>query len=204
MLLLEGKLHDPMLELALDEFPVRTKLNDESPCSIRLMEPGDETAFRDFHAVIPEREQLFIRNQIKDGTLFREWMADTESGEHLPLLAFVDGHLAAMGYLHQRPGGWKRHIGEVIFLTHPDYRGLGLIDRLLEEIIRMARHCGLTKLESELNGERVSAIEAMASAGFTETLRIPEHVQDMQAQYHDYVLMGMNLLPPFEDLGVGD
>ncbi len=193
-----------MLELALEEFPVRTTLFDETPCSIRLMEEGDEAAFRELHAVIPEREQLFIRSRIKDGTLFREWMADRGSGEHLPLLAFIDGRLAALGYLHQRPGGWKRHIGEVNVLTHPEYRGLGLIDRLIEQIIRLARHSGLTKLESELNGERVSAIEALELAGFTEMLRVPDHIQDMQAQYHDYVLMGLDLVASFDDLGVGD
>ena len=118
-----------MLEIALEKFPVRTELVDGTPCSIRPMEVGDEFAFRNFHAVIPDREQLFILNQIKDGSLFEEWMADPESGEHNAFLAFVDARLVAMGYLRQRMGGWKRHIGEVCFLTHPDYRGMGLIDR---------------------------------------------------------------------------
>ena len=193
-----------MLELALEKFPVRTTLSNQAPCSIRLMEPCDELPFRDFHTVIPDREQLFLRNQIKDGTLFREWLADQESGQHLPLLAFVDGHIAGMGYLNQRPGGWKRHIGAVTFLTHPDYRGLGLIDLLLEEIIEMARHCGLTKLESELNGERASAIEALALSGFKEIVRIPDYIRDMKANDHDYVLMGMELVASFENLGAGD
>ena len=193
-----------MLELALEKFPVRTILSDEAPCSIRLLELGDEVPFRDFHTVIPDREQLFLRNQIKDGTLFREWLADQESEEHLPLLAFVDGRIAGMGYLNQRLGGWKRHIGVVTFLTHPDYRGLGLINLLLEEIIEMARHCGLTKLESELNGDRVSAIEALATSGFKEVVRIPDYVRDMKANHHDYVLMGMELVASFENLGAGD
>lgn len=193
-----------MLESALEKFPVRTKLVDDVHCSIRLMEIGDELMFRNFHAVIPDREQLFLRNQIKDGTLFREWMANPETGEHLPLLAFVDGRIVAMGYLNQRLGGWKRHIGAVTFLTHPNYRGLGLIDLLLEEIIDLARHCGLTKLESEINGERVSAIEALAVSGFCEIVRIPDYVRDMKANSHDYVLMGMELVADFEFLGAGD
>ncbi|MEZ5431301.1 MAG: GNAT family N-acetyltransferase [Verrucomicrobiales bacterium] len=77
--------------------------------------------------------------------------------EHLPLIAFVDGRAAAMGSLHQRLGGWKRHIGKVHFLTNPDHRGLGLIDLLLREIIEVAKHCGLTRLESELNRTHHSA-----------------------------------------------
>ncbi len=193
-----------MLEDALEKFPVRTTLSDETPISIRPMEAGDEGAFRDFHTVIPDQEQLFLRNQIRDGSLFQEWMSDPEGGEHLPLLAFIDGKLTAMAYLHQPRGGWKRHVGGVTFLTHPDFRGLGLIDLLLAEVIELAKHCGLTKLESELNGERVIAIESLGMVGFQELLRLPHYVQDMKGRSHDYVLMGMNLVASFEYLGAGD
>ena len=94
-------------------------------------------------------------------------MNDPEFSEHLPLLVFVDGRLAGPGTLHQRPGGWKRHIEEVYFLTHPDFRGMGVLDMLLEEIIDLSRHRGLTKLESSVNGERKSAIESMVSASLS-------------------------------------
>ncbi|MCB1091421.1 MAG: GNAT family N-acetyltransferase [Verrucomicrobiae bacterium] len=193
-----------MIEIALEKFPVRAVLNDGSPCSIRPMEKQDEIAFSEFHSVIPDREQLFIKNRIKDGSLFREWISDSTYGEHLPLTAFVDGRLVATGSLHQRMGGWKRHIGKVYFLTHPEHRGLGLIDVLLEEIIEVARHCGLTKLESEINGERASAIESMAAVGFRELVRLPDYICDMRGLPHDYVLMGMDLVASFENLGAGD
>lgn len=193
-----------MRDLALDKFPVRLDLKDGTPCSIRVMEPGDEGAFRDFHAVIPEEEQLFIRKQIKEGSLFREWIEGPDCEEHVILLAHVDGKLVGLGTLHLRPGGWKRHIGKVYFLTHPEYRGLSMIDALLALIVEISEHLGLTRLESELNGERVSAIEAMGAAGFTELVRLPGYVQDMKANYHDYVLLGMNLVADFENLGAGD
>ncbi len=193
-----------MLEQVLDRFPTRGVLRDGSPFSIRPPEAGDEVAFRDFHQFIPEREQLFVRSQIQDGSLFRELTGDPSFEDQLPLLAFIDGRMVALGLLRQRIGGWKRHIGKVFFLTHPDYTGLGLIDQLLEQIIDSARHCGLTKLESELNGEREAAIASMAAVGFRELVRLPGYIQDMQAEYHDYVVMGMELIAPFEFLGAGD
>ena len=188
----------------LENYPVRSTLKDGAPCSVRPMEQGDEHAFRDFHTVLPEEEQLFVRNQIKDGTLFKLWMEDPEFNENLPLLAFVDGRLAGMGTLHQRLGGWKRHIGEVYFLTHPNFRGNGILDLMLEQIIDVSRVRGLTKLESSVNGERKSAIDSMVSAGFRELVRLPDYILDMQAQPHDYVLLGMELVAPFENLGAGD
>lgn len=173
-------------------------------CSIRLMTEDDEAAFRSFHTVIPEREQLFIKSEIRDGSLFRRWMSQPELGRHIALLAFVDGELSAIGSLHQRLGGWKRHIGDVYFHTHPHFRGFGILDKLRDAVIDIARHSGLTRLESELNGERTSAIQSMAAAGFRELLRLPDYVQDMRANCHDYVLMGMDLMPAYENLGTGD
>lgn len=193
-----------MIDPSLENFPARKTLKGDIPVSVRLMEKEDEIAFRDFHSVIPEREQLFIRNRIKDGTLFKDWMDDPEFVQNVPLVAFVDGKLAATGSLHIRPGGWKRHIGQTYFLTHPNYRGLGLIDFLLECIIEVSKYRGLTRLESELNGERESAIQSLCAVGFRELVRLPDYIQDMKAQYHDYVLMGMELIPSYENLGTGD
>ncbi len=192
------------MDIILERYPLRTELNDGSPCSIRPPAAADEAPFAAFHGVIPESEQLFVRAQIRDGSLFRKWTSDPSFETNLPLLAFVDGQLAGIGVLRQRPGGWKRHIGRVSFLTHPDFHGLGLIDQLLAEIVEAARHRGLTRLESELNGERRTAVRAMAGVGFEELVRIPGYVQDMKAEHHDYVMMGLKLIPEFENLGTGD
>jgi len=193
-----------MPDYTLDRFPVSPTLRDGSACIIRPITEADEDAFQEFHSVIPERECLFIRSQIRDGSLFRQWSGDLEFEMNLPLLAFIDGQISAMGVLQQRPGGWKRHIGKVHFLTHPDYVGLGLIDVVVEQIVESARQYGLVRLESELNGERESAISAMTSAGFTELVRLPNYIQDMNAENHDFVLMGMELIASFENLGTGD
>ncbi|MDF1815090.1 MAG: GNAT family N-acetyltransferase [Verrucomicrobiales bacterium] len=131
-------------------------------------------------------------------------MAGNDKGDHFSLLAFIDGRLAAFGSLHLRPGGWKRHIGKVHFLTSPAHRGLGLIDLMVNEIIEVSLHCGLSKLETEINGEREVGIKALQGAGFCELIRIPDYIQDISGQPHDYVLLGMDLIPSFENLGTGD
>src|SRR4029079_2752310 len=96
--------------------------------------------------------------------------------------------------LHQRHGGWKRHIGLVTVLTHPEYRGRDVAQILVAEVIEAARFLGLKKLESELNGERKVAIRALEMLGFAQLLWLPDYVLDMQAQPHDYVVMGMDLI----------
>ena len=65
-------------------------------------------------------------------------------------------------------------------MTNPDHRGLGLIDLLLREIIEVAKHCGLTRLESELNGERTTALKSLGAMGFEELVRLPDYIQVLQ------------------------
>lgn len=193
-----------MLETALARFPVRVELNNGTPCSIRPLEPSDEGAFREFHLAVPEHERLFIKHRIRDESLFHEWCAEPDYESNLPLLAFVDGRLVALGTLHQRQGGWKRHIGLVTLLTHPDYHGLGLVDCLVKQILEVARECGLIRLEAEMNGEREVAIKALATAGFSELLHLTDYILDMSGEPHDYVLLGLELRPSEDALGVGD
>ncbi len=193
-----------MIQDALEKYPVRKNLANGIQCMIRPLEASDETAFHEFYMAVPEQERAFIKHRVTDGGLFHEWCSEIDYEQNLPMLAFADGKMIGDITLHQRSGGWKRHIGLVSVLTHPDFRNIGLADALIEEIVEVARHAGLTKLEAEFNGERVVAMKALGLCGFSELIRIPAYVQDMNANYHDYVLMGMDLHPPEELMGPGD
>jgi RimJ/RimL family protein N-acetyltransferase len=105
--------------------------------------------------------------------------------------------------LHQRLGGWKRHVGLLTFLTHPDYRGRDVAKALVEEAVQIARHLELKKLEAELNGERTVAIKALEQIGFRELMRLSDYVCDMNGESHDYVFMGMDLLTDEEYAAAG-
>ena len=193
-----------MADPDIERFPVRVTLRDGSPCSIRPLQESDESAFREFHKAIPEREQLFVRNEIADGSLFHRWIADSEFNATLPLIAFVDGSMAGLATLQLRNGGWKHHIGKLALLTHPDFHNLGIVDKLVAEIVTSAKNNGLLRLESELNRDREKAIKALAEAGFEQFLRLTDYIQDMRGNFHDYVLMGTSLRASFENLGLGD
>jgi GNAT superfamily N-acetyltransferase len=106
--------------------------------------------------------------------------------------------------LHQRLGGWKRHIGLVTVLTHPQYRGRDVAKILVTELVEVARALGLRRLEAELNGERKVAIRALEQIGFCQLLHLPQHVLDMKTIPHDYVFMGADLHLNEEYSGVGE
>jgi GNAT superfamily N-acetyltransferase len=192
-----------MIEIALEKFPVTCSL-DDIEITIRPLQEKDESAFGEFFMAIPEEERLFIKHRITDGALFHEWCQEIDYEVNLPLLALAGDRIVGDGTLHQRSGGWKRHIGLVSVLTLPDFRGKGIVDLLIAEMVEIARHAGLAKLEAEFNGERKAGMKAFGKVGFTELVRLPDYVQDMHRNNHDYVLMGMDLIADEELLGAGD
>jgi RimJ/RimL family protein N-acetyltransferase len=192
-----------LLQDYLDKYPMDVTLRDGTECVVRPLNKRDDTRLQKFFLIVPEEERLFIKQPITDRTMFRQWCRQPDFERNLPMLMLQGKKIIGESTLHQRAGGWKRHIGLVTILTHPDYRGRDVSKVLVRELIDIARHCGLRRLEAELNGERTVAINVLAQLGFSKLMCKADYVLDMKAVTHDYVLMGRNLKQDEEYAGVG-
>lgn len=191
------------LEFALEKYPIQVEAKGGLKCVVRPLCRRDEKAISSLLLAVPEHERLFIKRRVTDGVVFHEWCKKIDYNYNLPLLLTHNRKVIAEGTLHQRDGGWKSHIGLVSVLTHPKFRGIGLSGILIRELVEMARHAGLYRLEAEFNGERDIAIREFALAGFKELVRLPDYVKDLDATFHDYVLMGRRLRTDEEYASVG-
>ncbi|HUA69116.1 MAG TPA: GNAT family N-acetyltransferase [Candidatus Saccharimonadales bacterium] len=191
------------IELELQKFPKVVTLKDGTKVTLRPLRRNDEKDFHKFFLGIPETERMFIKHRVTDFEVIRDWCQNIDYGRNLPLVALIGGKIIGDGTLHQQLGGWKRHIGRVSVLVHPDFRGRGLARALIGEIIEIARSAGLEKVEAEFIGEQEPAIKVFAMLGFSQLLRLEEYVKDMQAIPHDYILMGLQLKTDEEYAGVG-
>ena len=181
------------LDSVLDRFPREVNLKGGVTCLQRPLEREDEAAFHRFFLAVPEQERMFIKHRVTDPDVIHDWCQNIDLGRNLPLLALSSGRIIADATLHQQLGGWKRHIGRVSVLVHPQFRGRGLAKALVVEIIEVARNIGLEKLEAEFIGEQETAIKLFGLLGFSSLVRLPGYVRDMKAISHDYVLMGLGL-----------
>ncbi len=191
------------LEFELQKFPKEIKLKDGSVCNLRPLQKDDEKKFHDFFLAVPEAERMFIKHRVTEPQVIHDWCESIDLDRNLPLLALMDGKIVGDATLHQQLGGWKRHIGRVSVLVHPQYRGRGLARGLVSEIVEIARQSGLEKVEAEFIGEQAAAIKMFALLGFSNLLRLEDYVKDMQAIPHDYILMGLGLKTDEEYAGVG-
>jgi GNAT superfamily N-acetyltransferase len=187
----------------LERFPKKVALKDRSTVTIRPLQTADEGVFHEFFGAIPETERMLFKDRVTDRAVIRAWCQQIDYGRTLPLLAFAGKKVAADATLHQTLGGWRRHIGQIRVVVHPQYRGRGLAHKLVSELIAIASNLGLEKLEAEFMAEQLGARRVFASLGFNELLVLPDYVKDMQAIPHGYVLMGRDLITDEEFAGTG-
>ena len=190
------------LEFELQKYPKEVKLKDGLKSKFRPLRKDDQKTFHEFFLAIPEPERMFIKHRVTELSVIRDWCQNIDLGRNLPLLALVNNKIVGDVTLHQQLGGWKRHIGRVSVLVHPQHRGRGLARALVSEIVDIARHLGLDKVEAEFIGEQEAAIKMFAMLGFSNLVRLEDYVKDMQAIAHDYVLMGRKLKTDEEYAGM--
>jgi GNAT superfamily N-acetyltransferase len=191
------------IELELQKFPKVVTLKDGTKVTLRPLRRDDEKDFHKLFLGIPEPERMFIKHRVIDLEVIRDWCRNIDYGRNLPLVALINGKIIGDATLHQQLGGWKRHVGRVSVLVHPDFRGRGLARALVGEVIDIARSASLEKVEAEFIGEQEAAIKMFAMLGFSQLLRLEDYVKDMQAITHDYILMGLELKTNEEYAGVG-
>ena len=191
------------IELELQNFPKHIKLKDGKKAALRLLNANDEREFHQLFLDIPERERRFIKHRVQDLKVIHDWCKNIDVGRNLPLLGVVDHKIVGVATLHQQLGGWKRHIGRVSVLVHPEFRGRGLATQLVAETLDIARRASLERVEAEFIGEQEAAVKMFAMLGFNQLVRLEDYVKDMQAIAHDYILMGLDLRTDEEYAGVG-
>lgn len=191
------------LEALLDEYPKEITIKGGTVCQVRPLESTDESAFHAFFLAVPETERMFIKHRVTDPGVIRDWCANIDYGRNLPLLALAGDRIVAAATLHQQLGGWKRHIGRVSVLVHPEFRGRGLARGLVTETVELARGVSLKKVEAEFIAEQEAAMKVFALLGFSKRLELPEYVEDMQGNPHDYILMDLDLRVDEEYAGMG-
>jgi len=191
------------IELEFQQFPKTVPLKDGIQATLRPLHRNDEKDFHRLFLSIPEPERMFIKHRVAEIETIRNWCQNIDYGRNLPLVGLISGKITGVATLHQQLGGWKRHVGRVSVLVHPEFRGRGLARALIGEIIEIARQAGLEKVEAEFIGEQAAGIKMFAMLGFSELLRLDDYVKDMQAVTHDYILMGLDLKTDEEYAGVG-
>ncbi|SVE07104.1 uncharacterized protein METZ01_LOCUS459958, partial [marine metagenome] len=162
------------LELALKEIPKTIQSDDGVELQMRPLESGDENALLSFFKNLPAPELMFFKHRVTDTEVINQWCSNIDLGTNLPLLAIDNGAIVAVATLHQKLGGWKRHIGRISASILPKWRQKGIAGQLVQALVDCARMSGLSKIEAEFIGKQEGAQKNFAMLGFTHLLNLED------------------------------
>jgi len=157
--------------------------------TIRPMIAEDEQALLEFFRELPDKLLVFLRHNVRDPAVIREWVEHLSYDRVLPLLALDGSKIVADVTLHRISHGWKRHIGQVRIVVSPDYQGHGLATAMLNEVVELAAELGLEKLWAEVPLDSIAAVRAFRNAGFGCKAVIEGLVKDAEDNNMDILIM---------------
>jgi L-amino acid N-acyltransferase YncA len=170
-------------------YPIQLKLRDGRSATIRLMESKDVEKIIEFAKTLPADDLLFLRTDITDRAVVKQWADAIKNGHTITLLAEVDGDLAAYASVHLEQARWTRRVGEIRIITSSRYRSAGLGRRLVAEIFDLARSLGLKKITAQMTTEQTRARAAFEHLGFQVEAVLSDWVEDRRGRARDLLVM---------------
>ena len=174
----------------LADYPHTVVLNDGKSMNLRPMEKDDHEKLLKFFRSIPEEDRWFLRDDVTDEAVIREWVDNLDYEHVLPILAEKDEELWACASLHFAKYGCNRHIGELRIVIGPPYRHKRLGTWMLLDLVNVAMKAGLEKLVAELYADiHQAAITAARRLDFFQQARIPDYAKGKDGRPHDLLIL---------------
>lgn len=178
----------------LAAYPKPLLLEDALAVEVRPLRPEDEAGLIAFFSSIPASDRWWLREDVGNPAVVRQWVEALDYERVLPLLAFVGNEIVADATLHRRGFGARAHLGEVRVVVAPAYRGRGLAYALIGELVEIATAAGLERLEAEIvGGAQIAALEAVEMLGFEQVAVLPDHLRGPDGRRHDLILLVLSL-----------
>ncbi len=171
----------------------RTEQIGGQEVTFKLMRPQDEAdverALLSFTQSLPASDLVFLRMDITQPDVIREWVQNILLGRTLTVLALVDGKLVGYGNLHLSRLQWTRHIGEIRVLVQPQHRGLGLGEYLVNDLMKLAEENDLSRVVAHIGSEQPRVRAMFERLGFHAEALLTDWLMDRNHKKHDLVIM---------------
>jgi RimJ/RimL family protein N-acetyltransferase len=181
-----------MPDVSKRTYPWTTTLKGKQ-ITLRLMRPEDRETLMGFAKSLPEDDLLFLAVDITRPEALDQWVHNIKAGLIKTVLAEANGKLVGHGTLSHNALQWTRHLGEIVLLISPDYRGIGLGSLLANELFSIARELGLQKIAARMASEQRGAFQVLERLGFRAEALLGDYVIDRQGRTHDLIVMSYDV-----------
>jgi GNAT superfamily N-acetyltransferase len=178
----------------LNQYPKEVTLRDGTKAILRPLNENDTEALFKFFNSLSKKARQFLYDDVTDRSVVEGWTKNINYNYVLPLLAVVNGEIAADATLHRREFGPLRHVGRIRIVVGDNYLGKGIATILTDELVNIAREGKLRIVSCMLaqNGEK-EAIETLEALGFKKIAIIPLYMMDLDGNVDNVSMLIKNL-----------
>ena len=179
--------------MLLDRYPQEITLSDGTRLVLRPMNKQDDRELMTFFESLDDVDRLFLRNDVTNYRVVREWINSLNYNRVFPLLAVQNGQIIANATLHRKPFGWMRHVGEIRVVVSPKFRKRGVARALFADLIETATEAGLEKLTVEMAVSQAGAMKVFQKMGFHGEAVMKGYIRDAKGKKHDLQVMTLDI-----------
>jgi len=173
----------------LKDYPKEAVLKDGEKIILRPMVKEDEQKLLAFFSRLPEKDRLFLRDNVTDPRVIKSWIDNLDYEHVLPILAEVDDRIIGDATLHRRTTDQPQKIGEIRIVTDKDFRRRGLGKLLAKEIYFLALRMQMNQLVAEIVEDQHTVIQTFRKLGFRHETTLKEQAVDLHGRKHNLVVM---------------
>jgi RimJ/RimL family protein N-acetyltransferase len=144
-------------------------LKDGTALTVRAIQRGDKSrlleAFKDFDRESVYRRFFSPKKELSDREL--EQLTDVDFSQVVALVVTTqgaDGEILIGGGRYATEGAGSGE-AEIAFMTHGNYRGLGIASLVLKHLIYIAREAGVQRFEAEVLAENSPMLAVFRRSG---------------------------------------
>jgi ribosomal protein S18 acetylase RimI-like enzyme len=171
-----------------ETYPNTFKLTDDSDAGLSPLDEKNYKALLDFFRRVPEEDLDYLKDDVTDPDVIREWTSKIDVERTIPFKAVLGGKIVADATLHRSRAFARRHIWDIRILADPEHRHGGLDGRLVRELSDIVADIGLYKVTIDLVPQREeSAIHLVELMGFAHAATLKGEIRDYYGEYRDQV-----------------
>ena len=174
-------------------YPWRDQVGDREVV-YRLMTAKDRDTILTLGREADDADLAFLRFDITVPKHVDEWIENLEKGRTVSVLAEVDGHIAGYANLHHNELTWSSHLGEVRVFVAADQRGMGIGQRLIGEMIHVAKEMRLERIVCEIALPQHRVRDMFERLGFRSDAILNNWLRAKDGTKHDLVIMSRSLI----------
>ena len=164
---------------------------------LRPLLEEDQKRLYNLFADVSDEDARFLKDNVKDPVVVERWISNLNYDKVLPLVAYSDDRILGDCTLH-RGRNTTRHVGEIRIFLAPDFRGVGLGSKMIQEMFEIAKKLDLMFLTAEIILDHVGIIKAFRRLGFDLRCTLDDYLMRRDGVTHEVALMVKRLTRPEE------